>query len=220
MALSQAALCELAAVKTALGIAVSTYDTTLERLIEVASARINRYCNRTFHRADEISEYVAAYGLTHLLVSRPPILTIDWVKFDGVTVDSSAYECYSEHAQQGVIHNSGGWTWTCAGLDNIDASSMPGTEQLLYQVQYDGGYVTANQVTLTTFATRTLPYEIEQAAIDFAALMYHRQGDDPRIQSESVDGASVSYSVTGQLSMDMPDYIRVPLTAYRLVPQS
>jgi hypothetical protein len=220
MALSQAALCEISDVETALSLTPGAQDALLTRLIEAASARINSYCNRVFNREDELSEYVRSGGWTHLLVSRPPILTVDWVKYDGATVDSTSYESLSEHARQGVIFSPGGWTCTSSYLNNIAESTLPGTSRLLYQVQYDGGYVTANQVTLTTFTTRTLPYDVEQAAIDLVSLLYLRQGNNPAVQSETVGKASVAYSVTGQISVELPAYITGPLSKYKLVAQS
>jgi hypothetical protein len=220
MALSQAALCEITDVETALSLTPGAQDALLTRLIEAASARINRYCRRTFHRTDEISEYVAGYGLAHLLVSRPPILTIDWIKFDGVAVDTDSYESVGDDAAAGLVHNANGWVWTSSYVQNIAEDSLPGTERNLYQVQYDGGYVTANQVTLTTFSTRTLPYEVEQAAIDLVAYLYLRQGVDPRVQSETVGPTSVAYSVSGQFSQELPAYITGPLAGYRLAAQA
>lgn len=121
-----------------------TQDTRVERYIDTASADIARYCNRAFQRENDIAEDVPGFGTAFLLVSRKPILAIDSVTFDGDTVDSDSYEIYD--ALAGMIYSTGGWLWTTAVREDITRPPLPGYERKLYQVTYNGGFITRAQI--------------------------------------------------------------------------
>jgi hypothetical protein len=192
MALSQAALTTLARVKTALGISGSTEDSALETIIEGASAAAVNWCGRTFHREDDIEEKLPGYSSMFLSVSRCPIVSVSSIEYDGAELDSSGYEIHDAGA--GMIYGLSGWVWTNAWANApIGDVPLPGTERKLYTVTYNGGYVTPNQVALSTFSTRTLPYDLEDAIVDMVVDKYRSLGRDSSITSEKVLTGAVTY---------------------------
>lgn len=90
----------------------------------------------------------------------------------------------------GTTHASTEPTWPAAGLT-----------------------VTDNTITWTNVGPRTLPYDLEQAAIDAAVTMYRQRGLDRGIASEGIGDASVTYRV-GETGM-LPDSVLAQLAAYR-----
>ena len=212
MTLSSDALTTIAACEEALGIASGAEDTYLTRLIETTSSRIKTYCGRTFYRSDDIEEDVPGYGTSHLLLSRRPIVgAITSITYDTASIDSDSYKILD--ADAGILYNSTGWILTSSGVNNMTSDAYPGSEDPLYQVTYDGGYVTPNQVDLTTFATRTLPYDLEQACIDFVTWFYRKKGKSPGVTSEKLLSWAVSYG--GVNTQGIPDEIAAVLDSYK-----
>jgi hypothetical protein len=147
MALSNDVLVDVSTIETALGITPGSEDALLERLIEAASSRIKRYCNRTFYYEVDIVELMAGYGTTNLVVSRRPIKAIDQITFDGSLVSSDDYKSttVARFANAGIIFNRGGWYWPVTKVRNIARDPSPGSEDPLYEVTYTGGWVTPEQ---------------------------------------------------------------------------
>jgi hypothetical protein len=147
MTLSSDALTTIVACEEALGITAGAEDSYLTRLIEVASSRIKRYCNRTFQFGDEIEEYVSGRGGVHLTVSRRPIVAITTVEYADEEVDSDNYKCvgYDDLENAGKILATAGWNWNTARVYNIAQDIYPGAEDPLYLITYDGGWVTPEQ---------------------------------------------------------------------------
>jgi len=211
MTLSNDALTTIAACEEALGIVAGSENTYLTRLIESASARIKSYCGRTFYREDDIVESVSGYGTTKLLVSRTPILDITSITYDGSTVNSADYKTLV--AESGIIYNPAGWYWSTSQVQNIARDPFPGAEDPLFEVTYDGGWVTPNQVDLTSFVTRTLPFDIEQACIELVVLKYRGKGRDPNVTAERLLTGSQTYR-DGE---DLPESIRSVLDSYKFL---
>lgn len=223
MALSQAALTTLDAVKAALGITSLSQDSAIERVIESASAAAANYVGRPLHRVDGIVEAVRGYASNYLMVSRSPIVSVTSVAYDGSTVDPTSYEIDSSDAS--VLYAPDGWVWTgVVGAGAVGIMPLPGTERRLYTVTYDGGYVTPNQVDLGSFdevgppivtKTRTLPYDLEEAVIKIATDMWQRLGRDDAVIGEALLSGSVNYSVTGMGMGPIGAYARSLLDPYR-----
>lgn len=218
MALTDQALCQLADVKTELGITVSTFDTTLERMIEAISQQIANYCRRTLHytRTADESEDLAGFNESNLTVSRAPIVSITSITLDGSTIDSDAYEI--SDADAGLIYREDGWVWTASFIITTAPERYPGSEDKDYTVAYRGGYVTANQVVLDNTLTRNLPYDLEDAAIRMVAMRYLGQGRDLALASEKIGQAAETYRAgasTSGSAAGIPDETRAILDRYR-----
>ena len=208
MTLSSDALTILTSVKTDLGISGSTEDTYLERLIEVASARIKKYCNRTFYYSGAIAEYVPGIHSVFMCLARCPIESITSITYNGAAISADVYSIHS--ADAGILYNADRWYDTSPEILNISRDPDVGREEKLYYVTYKAGWVTPNQT-----GTRTLPHDLEQACIDLVVQKYRTKGMNPLIKNESLLSYSVGYN-QGE-SEDMPAAIRCVLDGYKRV---
>jgi hypothetical protein len=143
MPLSSNALVTLGTLKSELGITGTSDDALLERYINVVSGRIERFCNRSLYYVAAQVDSLGGPGTFYLLVTRPPLLSITSITFDGETVDSSDYEL--DDSEGGVIRGVNAWTWTAGQLNLITQTPLAGTERKLIDVTYAGGYVTDPQ---------------------------------------------------------------------------
>lgn len=222
MALRSSDLCTLDDVKTRLGITGSSLDTLVEDAIKCASDLCAAYCDRVFEYDDEITEVLPGFGTLELILTRPPILSIESVSFDGAELDSDTYECLGEHLNSGIVVLTNGATWT-AGIDDggVGHNAVVGHERLRYSVVYAGGWQTPNQSSVTG-SPAALPPAVRQAAIRAAVYYYQSNGQDMTLQSESLQ----SYSYSRGKAMDqlgdsgLPQACEAMLNRYRFVSQA
>jgi hypothetical protein len=217
MALIATSLVNLATVKTDLGISGSSEDTKLERYIHVATDAIEKYCRRTFSRDTAIVEKVAGFGTEKLRVARAPINSITSITYDGTTVDSDDYKIHNANA--GLIFRSGGWWWDAHLTPSAARRPLPGSEDKLYTVTYDGGWYTQPQDDADGAVTRNLPYDIEEAAIELVRVIYLSKNRDPSVRSEKLLSWSASYGDSPLVELrkgSMPSPVRRMIDAYRL----
>lgn len=213
MAVGEHALTTLTRVKTELGISGSGEDSYLEGLIDSVSGRIASFCNRTFQYGEDIEETVPGYAWTALLLSRCPIVEIDSIVLDGSTVSADSYKIKSANA--GIVYNETGWAWTALSGGSVAGDRLAGTEDPLYVITYTGGYVTPQQAADDVTLTRNLPYDLEDACVEWITVRYLRKGADPRLQGERLLSWSAQYSVTAQQSTEMPESIAAVLRRYK-----
>lgn len=220
MALSERALCELADLKTELGISGASEDSRLERLIESTTNAIERWCGRPygFHYEAARVDDVKGYGTPILQVPKTPVASIGSIVYDpndaNDTVSTDNY--WLDKGDQGRIYSRSGWEWSAGFIQNITVSPLPGTEEHIYRVTYACGWVTANQVTLSVATPRTLPYDLEDACIMLAALRYKWAPRDPSITAEKLLSWSASYGGGGGTSSGIqPSQLRDVLGHYR-----
>ena len=193
MALTVHALCALATVKTELTISGSADDTYLERLIEAVSAEIERYCRRHFEWNAAIVEKIVGHGTEFLAIAQPPINTITSITYAGTTVASADYEIYGDGGS-GLIYAPGGWVWTAQLLPGLIVERpLPGSERKYYTVTYKGGYVTQPQKDADATLTKSIPLEVEDAAIELVANRYRMKGANRSIKSERIMSVSMDY---------------------------
>lgn len=186
MAVADNALCTLTGVKLELGLTVATHDAVLERLINVASDAIASYCGRPLHYTASLTEKVPGRGGQILLVTRTPIVTLTSIKLyatsvatTSTTLESSTYRI--KDAAVGSIAFPGGVVWSAPHVPGaIEPALLPGAEDLVYEVAYNGGWVSPAQA-----GTRTLPYDIEQCALDSVVATWRRRGQYTGLQTES-----------------------------------
>jgi len=209
MTLATNALTTVATVNSDLGI--SGEDTYIERLINVASDFVERYCGRAFWRDTAIVEQVPGFGWSHLIVARAPINSITSIVRDGSTIPAADYESLGEDAAGGLIYRQGGWAWDAMRANDISNTPVAGTERRLHVVTYDGGWYTPKQDDDSSGANaRALPYDIEEAAVEIVRQMYLAKKRDPGIASESMLGWSASYTAA-----QMSPRVRLILAGYR-----
>jgi hypothetical protein len=168
----------------------------LERYINVASDLFSQMVGRDLHYREDVAEKVASGGDVRLVVyEATPIDSITSIVIDdGVTsstVDSDDYRI--EDADAGLIEQiDGTWEDTEVYAWNIERETK-GRQLAHYTVTYDGGWVTQEQDDNDGTLTRDLPYDIEQAVIDYVVMKDARRGRDTAVKSMSNLSASVAY---------------------------
>ena len=216
--LTEHALTTVATMLAELGL-LDTQTALLERLINAASERIERFCHRHFEYGAEIEEATAGMGTPFLVLSRTPLVEIASVTMDGTAFDEDSYEVAD--AEAGTVYRAAGWPWAGLRLSGIAQDPLPGTERQNIVATYAGGYVTPAQEVAPGEGNgepdpglpRTLPYDLEQCVIDTVVYLYRNRGQDLSIVSERVLSAAYQYdrahSLPGSVVRGLAPYVRI-----------
>ena len=193
MAIAANALTLLTTAKEHLEIpaATLTFDSTIERLINVASNLIARKCKRILLDTTH-TDYFDGRASNRILLREYPVQSITTIKVDSESIFASGSEIdASEFAivdrETSVLRVNGG-IWS-KGYRNIEVVYLAGLG-----------------VVSTGGQTNTFPPELEQAALDYVLWLYD-MNSDRRIgrTSKSKGGESVEYeqripqSITDQI---------------------
>ena len=194
-------------------------DARVARYINAASSRFENATGRKWYYTEGHEERVAGHGTGRLTVTdHLPVESIDKIELlSGVisgdiqvtAVADSSYEI--EDSDVGWIRRTsfGVWKNTARHVTDISTHPRAGTEKKLYRVTYDGGHVTPAQGDDDEELDRTLPYDIEQAIVEYVVMLWQSRGRDATIQSQS--------SLSGSVTYEMLDGERVPTSFKRLV---
>ncbi len=200
MTLAANALTTLATVLDELSLTTDggVVDARLERYINAASDLIERYCGRTFQREDAIAELVAPKGGAFLLLERTPVLSIASIMDDGTTIDAAEYEL--RDADVGNVYRAAGWPSTARSRGGLTSSPVPGSEERTLTVTYSAGYVTPAQAADADGdffeATRTLPYDLEDACVQMVTTRWLARGVDLRLRQKAYENATMTFGGT------------------------
>jgi hypothetical protein len=175
---------------------VDAADSRLPRLIAAASDACRQHMGRSrVHYSSAYTENVAGFGRRRLVLELTPLITITSVTGpDGTTVPSTEYSI--DDPEAGLLLRDVLWPNTALVRGGLLYKDLdPGTEKKSIAVVYVGGWVTPAQFASGGWPgpARSLPYDVEQAAIVVATAMYRGGGADPRVQSESLGDYSVTY---------------------------
>src|SRR5437868_4896076 len=91
MSLAASALTDYATVAAGLGLTGGADQALIERLVNVASGALERYCNRPLAYLAGIAEPVRMQGGPRLLVTRTPVIALGQVTVDGAALDGADY---------------------------------------------------------------------------------------------------------------------------------
>jgi len=142
-------------------------DKLLERNINSVSGMVSKYCNRRFI-ADTYTEYYKGHGRQKLVLNQYPVNYITSVKVDSAALTAGTDYVTSDqtYLDQGIIFKNNGWTWYgyLTGLVGEPTAPVDNIE-----VVYSAGY------TLEPEASRTLPFDLEDACISMVADLYNEQ---------------------------------------------
>lgn len=201
-------LTTLQTVKDTWAITGTADDSFLSRAISQCSAAIERYCNRVFIK-ETVSEdiflerdshaYMFPVGVAPLQLSRWPVASVSSVTEDGAALTvNTDYKIAADRGQ----------------LIRLDSDGNP-TRWIAQKVvvEYSAGYVLASD------ATRTLPYDIEDACGRLVWGRYAERRRDPFVKEEVVEGVGrtvywIPGSDTGNFPPDIADILdnyRVPV---------
>ncbi|PPQ40461.1 hypothetical protein SAMN06265338_102230 [Rhodoblastus acidophilus] len=141
----------------------------LDRLIASVSSTIARFCNRTFALERVVETFDLSLRTDKLVLSRWPVTEVVSVMINGDTLAPSAWKL---------------------GVDGVVYLALPYLG--VVEVDYRAGYV------LPDSTDRTLPADIEQAALKLINLEWSSRGRDPLLRSEIVEGIGrTDYQVGG-----------------------
>lgn len=183
MALSPHALTTLETIKSELGITDNNLDSYLERQINVASEKIERFCNRHFEKRDVTVELEPVWGL-ELVLPDYPINSIT-----SVMINDQEVTDYKIDLDTGILWRENGWE---PEYLRIDLGQDPEkTGQKIITVTYNTGYVLPKDETVEN--PRDLPYELEGYCIEAVKAEYFRKDLNPNIESEKLQSYSVVY---------------------------
>ena len=188
MAVDPYALTSLASVKSHLNISVTTQDTTLERMINAASNKIEKFLDRKILKR-AYTEYQDGRANDRIVLRQWPCdkPTELWDDISGKFTDSSNQLDTEEYVTEGDpaigVVLLGGLRFSRANK-NI---------KIVYQAGYD-----------------TVPYDIEEACILTVEFMYDMRADRRiGVSSKGKNGESTSF-----LS-DLPDFVTDMLMPYQ-----
>ena len=189
MALTATEYAELSNVKEELGITGSTDDNYLERLIKVASRRVDHWCHRTFHYEAAATLNFAYRKWPWVDLVKPNVIAITSVT-DTETSEALVATGYALARDQLYLKVSlPNTAWTDGGIDEqIDyESAFP-----RHRVVYEAGYETPEQ---SATGADPLPIDIQFAVEGMVVDYFMNKGQNPRIKREHVLESAVWFDV-------------------------
>jgi hypothetical protein len=204
-------LTTLDALKSHLGTTSTAYDEQLEDAIVAASDTVATYMGY-YPLRQTYRETLAGYGGQQVMVSRTPLTSVSAMYYGstGLLVDPTGY--WIENAEAGFIVRDLGFPWSAGVEWDLDAHIAPRTERKVFIVDYTAGWV------MSTGSTRTLPADIEHAAVEAAKSLFLGRRRDGAISSKSVGALSVTYgSAPSGAAYAIPEESRGFLERYRRI---
>ena len=202
MTLASNALTTASAV-TGWGSVAGASSAQIERAINAASDVIARYCGREFYYAERTEYYDPPSG-DRIYLRVAPVLSITSIKWDTSTYSASYYTI--EDAALGIVKATPlssvdlGDPWDPqfkSDENSPNGEPILGTSPTLLTIKYKSGYVCPNQVTGEL--ARTLPYDLEQAAIDTVISMLRRRGADLKGNAYDSENTAIGRGVYGYI---------------------
>ncbi len=194
MALNAWALTTVARFKTFAGITVATDDTLIERLINIVSDYIEKFCDRRFLQTAYTDEYYDGNGSNQMLLKQ-------------YLVSSAASFVLEE---RDTDTNEANWSSVDTKLYHIDYTA--GIIELIahtfreaprkYRVDYTAGYAFDNSTPGATLESLGIG-DLEYACWKIVNNLYKDAGDTDGIKSESIGNYSVSYGDYMMLSPEV-----------------
>jgi len=151
----------LDAVKAYYDITDTNQDVKINMGIKYASDYIRKITGRVFAE-EKILETVRGFGNTQLLLSRFPVTNIESITHKGELVTD--YE--ETDPKAGILYRRRGWEWSTQTRSGVGVVPVPNSEDYIFAVTYTAGYC----MPCATICTRTLPYDLEQAAIELIGM--------------------------------------------------
>lgn len=183
-------LTKKATVKIELQTTGTSDDAFLDGLIDQTSDFIVKETGRTFAK-ETVTETLPSDGNVRLYLSRRPVLSVSQVRLDGSTISSTKYTI--DNSSAGCLFNEDGWNSTMLQVHHITSRPLHEGKRD-WAVDYVAGFVTPGDVEATTETTgttaypvRTLPRDLERAAIDMVKTMFLRRDEDTKLKHQSVD---------------------------------
>lgn len=160
------------------------YDHVLDACIEEASDWVVSWTGREFAK-ERVVETLPAFGGFRMLLSRRPIIDIHGVTLRGTTVSTTTFDV--EDYDGGILFRDRGWNTT--QLIGFTITPVPtGSGKRSWSFDYTAGYVLPTTAPGST-ETRTLPHDVERAALVMARNYFLGRGDNLEIERRQVGDA-------------------------------
>ena len=191
-------------------------DSALKRKIRVYSDLFQRICDRDLVFGTDVAKVALPSRRKRLSVPNTPVTEVLEIRYRDEVIPEDKWTL--EDASCGFIKrvDQRNWASTAFASDNVTRS--PQKQPLhLYEVEYEGGYVTPQQAM--EGMDRTLPYDIEDAVIAAVVAGVSQQGIDSGIAQISVGDASTRWSseVFSGMGRQVPTYFEEVADRYKRV---
>jgi hypothetical protein len=211
----------------------SSKDGYLKAAISEASDMLAKETNRVFAKQTYL-EILPGTNRNSISLRRFPLVSVDKVvhqreygtlsgdwfyegeigDFIGVasTLTTSVYRI--EDAESGIVYKKSIWYRQPTIVQNINAHIIDDREP--YQITYKAGWVLPSTLTSssTAYAVRTLPYDLERAALTLVTGSYMSIGRDPNIVSQRTGDAQEQMV---EQPRSFPIILGMPQSVYRVV---
>jgi hypothetical protein len=187
MGLNPQALTTVARFKTFSGIAVNTFDTKIEYIINIVTDYIEHYCDRRFLKTTYTNEVYDGNGWRQLLLKNYPVVSTSAFQLDERDTDLNEANWSSQDTNLYHIDYDAGIVESVGGTRFSEAPRK-------YQITYTAGYAFKNDaaplVTLESLGIGDLEY----ACWVISSNIYDKGGQNTGgVKSESIGNYSVTY---------------------------
>lgn len=168
------------------------HDRLIKRYIKAGSDLFERLVGVSYTYESEIEESLASSGNTHLHgFSTLPLKNVHEIRYkQQEPVDEDLYRIDGHM----IVRETGSWRNTHRverGFIRDRVSTYQKRKD--YHVTYDAGYITPYQAEKDESLERDLPFDIEDAIIEYVKFRFLNSDVNERISSESTDQWSISY---------------------------
>lgn len=209
--------------KSVLGVTASSTgeDEEVENLIRGVTDEVASFIGYWPFR-QVYSETIRSYGNLRLMTARTPIRGLSGVFLGNALVLPSSYEI--EDAEAGFIHREQGWPWSAGTQWDLSAHIVAHSELPRFQLIYEAGWVrTNNELSglgwLSNRGGRTLPWQIEEAALELIQDRYDARSVGRTVKSRTIGDFSITYAdrPDSHQTGEMPTRVLGALNTFRRI---
>lgn len=190
-------LTSLEMVKTITGITVTTYDSTLLMLINVASQAVQSYCNRQFI-LNTYAEYYDGPSSTELQLNQYPVISVS-----GVTLFAQNNFTSFIPGSSIVVNN------------DIGVISISPNSTYFNYFPYDGWAIQQNILVNYTAGYALIPNDIQFATAYTVRDLFNSIGEDARMKSENIQNSRYEYTKFDDGNHVISSTVRLLLSSYK-----
>ncbi|MCP4201167.1 MAG: hypothetical protein GY769_04455 [bacterium] len=201
--------CDIKDVKAELGLTGTDEEGSLLKRIQRASDRLLRFTNLRGVAFCRYKETLPGMGDTSLMVTRTPIVNLLAVEIvsaeiliEGATGQDVTDSVLLEDRAAGFLFRKYGWGWSAMrsaplGLQlSTVGAPMPGTEEPVYRIDYEAGWMMPKQKLPTETGTEVpvnFPADLEQACLAQVIWDYRHVRRTADVKSKKVGDTTLTY---------------------------
>lgn len=193
-------------------------DGYITRQILVYSQLFDKKAGRSFYFEEEKEEKIGVGSNTRrLILENTPVEKIHEIKYKDEVIDEEKY--FLEDKKAGFVAKKDSyWRKTSTSPAGTIRRKPPQDPEEIYTVKYSGGYITPSQAKTDPQATRTLPYDIEEAVIQGVVAGVTQKGVDAAVDSITVgDGRTSFEGGDGDNPRNVPQFFIEIANSYKKI---